>query len=165
MIASHSGSRRKRLFVASGLVVLMLASVGGSAGTAHAASCASKRDMAALNSRVLQTELMVAALTCDQHADYNFFAKHFRQALMKHGTNLRAMFSRTYGGAANRRLDAFVTRLANDASQRTMQLRQGYCAFAVKLFEEANTTPSGQFDQLLLKPWLRTRHGFPPCVG
>lgn len=164
MIASHTDSLLKRVLMASGIVLLMLAAVGGPLRTAHAATCASNREMAALNSRVLQTELMVAALTCGQRDSYNYFATQFRQPLTHHGKNLRALFQRTYGNAGTSRLNAFVTRLANDASQRSMMLRQGYCAYAVRLFDEANATPHTAFDDLLLKPWLRTRHGFPPCV-
>jgi hypothetical protein len=121
--------------------------------------------MAALNTRVLQTELMVAALTCDQKDNYNAFAVQFRQTLIKHGKNLRAMFRRTYGGTANRELNSFVTRLANRASERSMTLSQGYCEFTQKLFIEAFETPSLQFERLIMKPWLPARHGVAPCAG
>lgn len=165
VIAPRTGSTGKRVTLALGIVVFILTLAVHPPSVANAAACASNRDMAALNTRVLQTELMVAALTCGQSASYNSFATQFRQPLTVHGKNLRALFRRAYGGAANKRLNTFVTRLANDASQRSMTLRQGYCAFSARLFDEAIATPQVNFDQLLSKPWIPSRHGFAPCAG
>ena len=165
MIAQGIGASGKRLTLVFVIISFVLGGTLHPTGAAAAAACASSRDMAALNTRVLQTELMVAALTCGHRENYNSFATQFQQTLVKHGKNLRAMFRRTYGGLANKKLNSFVTRLANDASQRSMTLRQGYCEFAEKLFVEAIDTPSRDFDRLLLKPWLRARHGFAPCAG
>jgi hypothetical protein len=154
--------RLRKLIVRGFAISLVLVAAGGPV-SANAQVCASQTDMAALNTRVLQTELMVAALTCGQRDNYNEFATHFRQTLVRQGKNLRSLFSRAYGGSANKKLNTFVTRLANDASQRSMTIRNGFCLFAEDLFDEAISTPTGEFSQLLLKPWLRSRHGFAPC--
>jgi hypothetical protein len=41
-------------------------------------TCANDRELAALNARVVQTELMVAALSCEERTRYNEFAMSFQ---------------------------------------------------------------------------------------
>ena len=127
-------------------------------------ACATPKDLAALNARVLQTELMVAALTCGEKARYNAFVMSFKGVLSDHGRSLRALFTRVHGAGGKRQLNGFVTKLANDASQGSLAVRGGYCTNASALFEEVLNTPPGDFDALASKPWIRLRHGFAPCT-
>ena len=66
--------------------------------------------------RRLQTNLMVAALTCNARADYNAFV---------------------FGKAGDSKLNAFITRLANEASTRSNADRDGFCADAASTFQQA----------------------------
>ncbi len=84
----------------------------------------SPKEREAINFRLLQTELMVAALSCgrdDFKSKYNTFVVRFRPALRHNGRALRAIFRRAYGHNGKRRLDKYVTRLANEASVRSME--------------------------------------------
>lgn len=91
--------------------------------------------------RHLQTELMVAALSCGRkefHSKYNTFVIRYRPALRANGRILHAMFTRNYGRSGKRRLNAYITRLANEASIRSMQ-RIDFCEVAGRKFDAVLT--------------------------
>ena len=155
----------RRVF-AVGLIFIMTVVTVPGFSSAHAAKCASSQDLAALEVRVLQTELMVAALTCGQQDKYNTFVKTYQSELVKQGRALRALFKRVYGSAHKKRLNGFVTKLANDSSQRSNGARQGYCMLATELFNEALLGRTAQsLKNVTDKPWIRTKHSFQPCSG
>jgi hypothetical protein len=108
---------------------LCLAALGISlAGAAQAAGCADTRERESLTVRSLQTDLMVAALSCNVRDDYNTFVQRYRSHLSVHGHALRRYFQRTYGPRAQRALDRYVTELANQASQVSNADRTAFCA-------------------------------------
>jgi hypothetical protein len=97
----------------------------------------SPREREAMSFRRLQTELMVAALSCGRHdfrSKYNTFVVRFRPALRSNGRTLKAIFKRTYGHRGTRRLDAYVTKLANEASVRSME-NAAFCETAGRKFD------------------------------
>lgn len=106
-----------------------------SAVAVQAAECGNDAERAAYHVRSLQTELMVAALTCGARDDYNEFAIKFKKSLSTHGHNLKNQFKTTYGKSAERELNAYVTALANRLSQRSVAGREAYCARADRLFQ------------------------------
>jgi len=107
---------------------------------AAAASCLTPKEQRATLVRQLQTELMVAALTCardpgsDLSGRYKAFVERFGDELIANADVLRGYFARAYGKAQNRRFDSFITALANEASRRAMGV-QGYCRDAAPRFE------------------------------
>jgi len=102
---------------------------------ALAATCASPAEKAAVDARVLQSELMVAALTCGENARYNAFVQKFQSELVGFGSSLRAYFARAYGKSGEHVMDQFVTRMANGATiRRTQFTMPQYCSSAVNLF-------------------------------
>ena len=85
---------------------------------------ANAREQAAFDVRFLQTEFMVAALSCgrpDYQSFYNSFVTRFGAPLKRHADVLKAHFTREYGKQGMNRLDSFATKLANEASLRSMQ--------------------------------------------
>lgn len=87
--------------------------------------------------RRLQTNLMVAALSCGARADYNEFVVTHRPSLKQHGTTIRNEFRRRHGREGPKQLNRFVTRLANEASARSNADRQAFCSDATVLFQQA----------------------------
>ena len=93
--------------------------------------------------RVMQTELMVAALSCravpgrDFTGQYNKFINSHGERLVTHGQVLQSYFKARYGADSRRQLDAFVTALANDASRRSMNSAT-FCDESVALFQEVS---------------------------
>ena len=82
------------------------------------------REQAAFDVRFLQTEFMVAALSCgrpDYQSFYNTFVTRFGAQLKRHAEELKAHFNREYGKQGDNKLDGFATQLANQASLRNMR--------------------------------------------
>lgn len=126
--------------------------------------CASENDLAALNARVLQTELMVAALSCDERQQYNNFIVAYRSMLSERSQALQGMFKRAYGAEGTDRLNSFVTKMANNSSQQVTDRGNGYCAYAGELFKEVLANRPSDLNLLTSKPWIEDRHGYRPCV-
>lgn len=87
--------------------------------------------------RHLQTELMVAALSCgrkEYRNKYNTFVIRYRPALRRNGRILKTIFKRNYGGGSKRQLDRYVTELANDVSVVSMK-RADFCQVAGSKFD------------------------------
>ena len=111
-----------------------VAITGLTAGSVLAATCNGGSDKAAFHVRALQTDLMVAALTCGAKPEYNSFARKFRNALVDHGMALKSLFQHLHGASAEKALNAYVTALANRASQRSIARRDQYCEHTLRTF-------------------------------
>ncbi len=122
-----------------------------SIGAADAIEPKGASETAAINARLLQTEMMVAALACDLRPSYNKAIRTFKKELIGHGKVLRKIFRRSHGASAQRRLDKYITQLANDASARSNYDRRAYCRTAATLFDDVLASPSGGFDQMTEK--------------
>ena len=97
--------------------------------TAKAApgDCGPTPDQASIGIRALQTELMVAGLKCSADQWNNFTAK-FKATIKTDADRLQHVFAKAYGKGGGNQMNAFVTQLANDASQRSNQFSEAdYC--------------------------------------
>jgi hypothetical protein len=103
--------------------------------------CATPKERTAMRVRVMQTELMVAALSCravpgrDFTGQYNTFIQRHGDKLVTHGRVLQSYFQNRYGEESRKKLDSFITALANDASRRSMNSAT-FCDESVALFQE-----------------------------
>lgn len=107
---------------------------------AAAPTCFTNKEMRASQVRQLQTELMVAALSCkdpslDFAGRYNAFVHKFGKNLAENATTLRGYFSRRYGKRHAHHFDAYITSLANNAAHHSMGVN-GYCGQMAPLFEQ-----------------------------
>jgi hypothetical protein len=106
------------------------------------ASCFTEPEWKAAHVKVLQLDLQVAALECanvegaSYTSEYNSFVTRFNDRLAAEGKILRAHFQRVYGGSSGKELDIFVTKVANYASDRSMQ-DMSFCANSGGVFKEA----------------------------
>jgi hypothetical protein len=106
------------------------------------ARCLNARERNAVNVRIMQTELMVAALSCrgvpgrDFTNQYNVFVRKHGNGLVGNARILQAYFKARYGAEGQRQLDAFITELANETSRRSMN-SPTFCDESVALFQEA----------------------------
>ncbi|HLG87903.1 MAG TPA: hypothetical protein VKZ79_11995 [Alphaproteobacteria bacterium] len=100
------------------------------------AACVPTADQKSVGMRALQTELMVAGLKCGAER-WNSFAKQFKTTLKSDADRLQSLFRKTYGRGGAERMNAFVTQLANDASQRSNGTAEAdYCRQENQLFEQ-----------------------------
>lgn len=142
---------------------LLVAGLSDANAAAKSRICATTKDLRALNLRVLQTELMVAALSCEEHARYNSFITNYRSLLLERSRELQSFFNRTYGKGGTQQLNQFITRIANDASRQSQERGDEYCTFASSLFEQVINSPSVDSTSVMQEPWLTKRHDVPPC--
>jgi hypothetical protein len=87
--------------------------------------------------RALQSQLMVAALTCNRDADYNAFVRKFQGELASSYRTVQGHFRRTAGGSHQRELDGFITQLANAHSQDGIRAGSQFCPLVTPLFQVA----------------------------
>ena len=112
-------------------------------GSAMAAShtqskCAKPEEVTAIQTAAIQQELMVAALTCNQIANFNAFQTGFSKELQTSDATLHKMFKRIFGSRAGEdQFHAFKTRMANDSSIRSIHDNPGYCHEADEVFAAA----------------------------
>lgn len=130
------------------LIAAVFLTILGSRAEA-AESCSRPADQMALNTRVLQTELMVGALACNNHRLYNEFVAKYRSELIKQGQSLRELYDRRHGRAGTTHMNALVTRLANEASQRSVTERYGFCRQSALLFARALDKANSSLGQLI----------------
>ncbi len=132
-------------------------------GSALAEFCARSTDHSALSSRVMQSEIMVAALTCGERPRYNMVVRKFERELVQHGYALRRLFERSYGRQANRHLNRFVTAMANDASQRSLTDESEFCAASAQLFDRLLTMSPHEFEVFAASETFAAKHGVRSC--
>src|SRR5215471_11912211 len=129
----------KRLFRA-GVCTLALVSLCASTALAkHSRStkCAAPAEVTAIAATSVQQELMVAALTCNQIANFNAFQTNFGPELRASDRTLMHMFLRLYGGRGAAEYHAFKTRLANNSEMRSIHGNQDFCTAAGLVFGAA----------------------------
>lgn len=125
-----------RFGLATAVAALTLGVGAGSAFSQQA--CLTREEAIAVKARVMQTELMVATLSCvravDQSHKYNAFMERHSAELQRHNRIIQQHFARVGGGNPQRRYDTFTTALANDASNRSMA-NPTFCHDTTELFD------------------------------
>jgi hypothetical protein len=105
---------------------------------AAAPRCAKPEEVSAIQAAMIQQELMVAALTCNEVEHFNAFQTSYGPELRSSDSRLEKMFRRLYGGGRGEaQYHAFKTRLANHSSMRSIHDNVGYCRDARTAFEAA----------------------------
>ncbi|MCK5297157.1 MAG: hypothetical protein KAJ75_09735 [Alphaproteobacteria bacterium] len=98
-------------------------------------NCARENELTALHLRSLQSQLMVAALSCGKRNQYNAFVIKHKNELASNGRVLIDYFKRTYKYNSQSKLDDFVTILANEASSRSISNRDEFCSYSSHLLQ------------------------------
>ena len=98
--------------------------------------CKVTPDQASIGIRALQTELMVAGLKCSAE-QWNAFTAKFKTTIKADADRMQKLFSKSYGKSGANQMNAFVTQLANDASQRSNGYSEAdYCKQQDVLFKK-----------------------------
>lgn len=127
-------------------------------------TCVKLSEVEPLSARLFQTELMVAALTCQRRQDYNRVIAKLGGELAARGKALKSVFKRLYGKNAEQSLNRFVTRLANEASLRSLRTT-GYCDGANALFGQALNLKPHMLSGFVARQPFSNRHGLGVCEG
>jgi hypothetical protein len=130
---------------------------------AAAATCARASEQQSLAMRALQSDLMVAAISCKQKQSYNHYVNQFSSYLPWYGKNLKSYFYRHYGAGSERHLNRFVTQMANQASQQSLQQSdRAYCKNAQQLFQKVSHSFPWQIVDLAEQKYA-SWHGVKGC--
>lgn len=106
-------------------------------------TCYTAPEVRASQLRQLQTELMVATLSCAGYPQlgfrdrYNAFVNRYGASLNATARTLRGHFQRVHGRDHSKRFDAYITSLANQASLRSFE-EPTYCQSMATLFDALN---------------------------
>lgn len=130
---------------------------------ANAAPCVATSELAPLQVRMLQTELMVAALTCNQRTDYNSFITRFQPQLSTQGKSLQSFFKQKYGSNSAKALNGFVTRIANESSRRGMLKRGQFCRDTATIHTNSKEVTPGGLPDFAKSQRFTSLHGITPC--
>lgn len=106
------------------------------AAPALAQACVQPAERTAFEIRALQSQLMVAALSCNRDGDYNSFVRKFQADLAGSYRTIQAHYRRT-GGNSQREMDGFITALANAHSQDGIRQGSRFCPNITPLFTMA----------------------------
>jgi hypothetical protein len=120
----------------AGLVCAAALLLGASAMAAP--RCAKPEEVSAIQAAMIQQQLMVAALTCNEVEHFNAFQTSYGPELRASDARLEKMFRRLYGAKRGEaEYHAFKTRLANHSSMRSIRDNVGYCSSARATFDAA----------------------------
>lgn len=124
--ARANGARglRRRLVGALAAAAVAVGALGAAGGAQAACTAGLDSGVLAKSARTLQSDMMVAALSCNERPLYNAFATDYRGDLQRHGKALKAHFDH------NKTLNAYVTELANDAAIRYARTGGAFCTAA-----------------------------------
>tara|TARA_A100001037_G_scaffold304230_1_gene340381 strand:+ start:1128 stop:1715 length:588 start_codon:yes stop_codon:yes gene_type:complete len=126
----RGNSIRNRL---SGLLIAIITIIGFSDSVWADGCVPEKLSQAEISKEVrkVQTTLMVAALSCGNRDNYNKFIVKFKGVLQRHGQVIKRDFIKRYGGVAGKKkLDKYVTALANEASSKSNLDYDAFCSKA-----------------------------------
>lgn len=129
-----------------------------------AKACAAPAEMAALQSRVLLSDLMVSALSCNEQPRYNAFVTKYKGDLGKHGAALQQYFGKAYGGAGRSQMNRFVTDLANNSSNYSLEHITLYCQETRKEFEDLLASNQTSLASYAASTPHANIHGVTPCA-
>jgi len=82
--------------------------------------------------------------------------------LAARGRSLKAVFSRLHGSESERRLNRFVTRLANEASLRSLR-KSGYCENAASLMDDSLRLRPDNLNAFVAQQPFSSAHGLAVC--
>lgn len=133
------------------------------------ARCLTPVEKTAFEVRMLQTELMVATLTCrgvnsrDFAGQYATFVNRHREGLKSHSTVFQGHFKRSYAGGGQTQLDRYVTSLANDYSRASMTGAGAFCEQQGDLFDRATTVQPQELQRFAAERAQNRPIGVPSC--
>lgn len=99
-------------------------------GKASSPPCVKGKVLSAFQMRMLQTELVVGALSCKLTPRYNEFVTAYRTDLMSAHRTLMSHFAR------ESRLEDYKSRTANEVSQRSLANITEFCNYTTSLYDK-----------------------------
>ena len=153
----------KSLFQCLSLLVILLFS-GSGAYAADSSTCAKDDEFQAMHVRALQSELMVAALSCDLKDKYTDFAMSHSDVIKSSDRILKSYFKRSSSKDADEMRNNFITGLANYASNLSLTMPRGeYCKASHDYFDYVQYADPKDVAKSVNKRYYEWHDGVKPC--
>jgi hypothetical protein len=128
------------------------------------AQCLLPTEKIAFDVRALQTQLMIAAITCNQRDDYNRFVVGHQRDLADAYNQIISHFARVYGGDGQDQADTYITDIANSQSHDGIA-NTSFCNHMKPLFYQALTRQTvTQMETLVIEWNLISPYPLAACV-
>ena len=144
--------------------VLLVAVAAMAAGPAVAAKkkpaappCVKDKVLTAFQMRMLQTELVVGALSCKMTPRYNEFVTSYKSDLMTAHRALMKFFGR------ESRLEDYKSKTANESSQRSLANITEFCLYSSSLYDKLLGPEKPNLTQFVALEPVANRHGQEVC--
>ena len=129
-------------------------------------SCMQPAEQQHFNVRALQSQLMVLAISCERHDDYNSFVTRFQPQLAAAFRGVQNHFRRTTGAQHQRQTDQYITNLANGQSQVGISQGTFFCRNQQGLFAEAlGAANVGALSQISVDRQVPQVYSLPACTA
>ncbi len=145
-------------------VVLLVAASALIAGPAVAAKkkpaappCIKDKVLTAFQMRMLQTELVVGALSCKMTPRYNDFVNAYKPELMSAHRTLMKQFGR------ESKLEDYKSKTANEASQRSLANITEFCLYTSALYDKLLGPERLQLAAFVATEPVANHHGQNAC--
>lgn len=173
MTTVRNGKRVLRKGMAGAVAALFLGLASGPVGAAVPAegvgACYTASEVRASQLRQLQTELMVATLSCTGYPQlglrdrYNAFVSKYGGNLTATARTLRAHFQRVHGREHTKRFDAYITSLANQASLRSFD-EPTYCQTMAQMFDALSGVEPREIEDFAARE-VKAAEATMPCAA
>ena len=122
-----------------------------------APACVKDKVLSSLQMRMLQTELVVGALSCQMTPRYNEFVTAYKPDLMGAHRTLLKFFGR------ESKMEDYKSKTANEASQRSLANINEFCSYTASLYDKLLQPEKVQLASFVSTEPSASRHGFDVC--
>jgi hypothetical protein len=119
--------------------------------------CVKDKVLTAFQTRMLQTELVVGALSCKLTPRYNDFVRAYQTDLMTAHRALMKYFGR------ESRLEDYKSKTANEASQRSLANITEFCLYSSTLYDKLLGPEKAKLTEFVAIEPVANRHGQEVC--
>jgi hypothetical protein len=119
--------------------------------------CVKDKVLSAFQMRMLQTELVVGALSCKLTPRYNEFVTSYQKDLMSAHRSLMGYFGR------ESRLEDYKSKTANEASQRSLANITEFCLYSAAMYDKLLGPEKVKLVEFAAVEPAANRHGQEVC--
>lgn len=120
-------------------------------------ACVKDKVLTALQMRMMQTELVVGALSCQMTPRYNDFVIAYRPDLMSAHRTLLRWFGR------ENKMEDYKSKTANEASQRSLANITEFCSYTSSLYDKLLQPQKVELASFVSTERVAGHHGFDVC--
>jgi hypothetical protein len=146
-----------RIVLMVGAAALIAAPSAGAKKKAAAAPCIKGKVLTAFQMRMMQTELVVGALSCKMTPRYNDFVRAYQKELMTAHRTLKSHFGR------ESRLEDYKSKTANESSQRSLSNITEFCLYTGSLYDKLLGPERVQLAEFVASEPSANRHAQNAC--